>query len=105
MHEVKLQVPAYERKQEEALAGGGARFGTAASRLHAGDRVPTTMRAQKTRSNANMAARRAAQVGLRRAVPFGIHSLARSLEASVVSAERATRFNGDGRASGLKGGL
>ena len=56
-------------------------------------------------AEACVACRGEGDVGLRRAVPFGIHSLARSLEASVVSAERATRFNGDGRASGLKGGL
>ena len=40
-----------------------------------------------------------------RAVPLGTQWVARSLEASVISAERATRFNGDGRASGRKGGL
>ena len=57
MHEFKLQVPAYERKQEKARAGGGEGFGTAPSRLHAGDRVPTTMRAQETRSDAKLAAR------------------------------------------------
>ena len=96
MHEVKLQVPAYERKQEKARAGGGARFGTAASRLHAGDRVPTTMRAQETRSDANMAARRAAQVGLRRAVTFGIHAV-RLGRLSARLSSRARFFCGCGR--------
>ena len=83
MHEVKRQVPAYERKQEKARAGGGARFGTAPSRLHAGDRVPTTMRAQETRSNANMAARRAAQLERPSAVTLGNHAVRLSPGSSV----------------------